>query len=289
MRVGYEKLSIEAFGKHLLESSDLDPIYVALVEMKMNPVTLERWLLAYWCCYDSGVSSYIADALDAGEYWRRFRLMAENVLPSPLGGRWRRAAERRHWRGKNALASLDALEARYRYQPEGMARYCAIGNEEVPVPATCADIMKRAREHVGFGPWIGFKIADMVERVMGVPVSFEQAEVFVFKDPLKAAEMFWDQNFTVGEDGVRKSSSEILGWVVKHLTHEFRNIPAPPGWDRPVGLQEVETVLCKWKSHINGHYPLNNDLIEIRHHILPWVAHSKLATRFLAALPNVNP
>ena len=44
-----------------------------------------------------------------------------------------------------------------------------------------------------------------------------------------------------------------VGWAVGYLTHEFRDLPAPPGWDRPVALNEIETVLCKWKAHINGH------------------------------------
>lgn len=290
----YDRLTIEEFGKRLLTSLDLDPIYVALVRMELTPEELGRWLLSYWCCYDAGVSSYIADADSSDEYWNRMEMMATNEMASPLGGRWRRAAERRHWRGKNAAASLAALFARYGDEPERMASYCAHGEElkEEILSVSCASVMERAREHTGFGPWIGFKIADMAERVMGVPVSFEEAEVFVFKDPAKAAELAWnvhhaDADGRQSAEAANMTTQSCVRWAVTYLTHEFRDLPAPPGWDRPVGLQEVETVLCKWKSHINGHYPLYNDLAEIRHHALPWRAHSRLAGRFLDHLPEV--
>jgi len=289
-KANYHRLTIEEFGKRLLGSLDLDPIYVALVGMELTPEELGRWLLAYWCCYDAGVSSFIADAGDPGEFWGRMELMAANEVASPLGGRWRRAAERRHWRGRNADASLAALRHRYGDAPEDMAYRCATGwTRSVPTPAgapqTCAEVMSRAQEHTGFGPWIAFKVADMAERVMGVPVSFTDAEVFVFKDPAKAAQMA----FMIHFDRVAEPPPvpEAVGWAVGYLTHEFRDLPAPPGWDRPVGLQEVETVLCKWKSHVNGHYPLYNDLVEIRHHALPWRQHSRLAGRFIDNLPEV--
>ena len=41
----YDKLTIEEFGRHLLSSLDLDPIYVALVRMELTPEELGRWLL----------------------------------------------------------------------------------------------------------------------------------------------------------------------------------------------------------------------------------------------------
>jgi len=283
MRLAYTPLSIEDFGRHLLTSQDLDPIYVALVGAKFEPRVLRRWLMVYWCCYDAGVSCYIAEASSNEEFWRRMLTMAANGLPSPLGGRWRRAAERRHWRGANAARSLADLETRYANDPEAMADYCARGADltSASFRVPCADIMKRAQEHIGFGPWIAFKIADMSERVLKYPTSFDKAEVFMFKDPMLAARMaFADHNNTHAE-----TTEKAVAWAIQHLANEFKDMPAPPGWDRPVGLQEIETILCKWKSHVNGHYPLNKDLIEIRHHLEPWKRFSLLARAFGSALP----
>lgn len=286
-RISYSPLSVEDFGRQLLKSQDLDPIYVALVGMDLDPITLGRWLMAYWCCYDAGVSCYIADDPDYKVFWDRMGWMAFNESPSPLGGRWRRAAERRHWRGKNAASSLADLQQRYFDVPEDMAAFCAYGSGYQPnyPPITCASVMERAQTHVGFGPWIAFKIADMCERVMRVPVSFKEAEVFMFRDPVKAALMVWD---SWPDNSSKVLEPDRISAVVDYLKGEFRDLPAPPGWDRPVGLQEVETVLCKWKSHVNGRYPLNHDIIEIRHHLLPWTGISELAMRFENALPRID-
>ena len=272
-------LTIEEFGRALLTSNDLDPIYVGLCGCDWDDVTRNRWLLAYWCTYHAGVSSYIAEAPSVEGFWERLSLLAENVTQAPPGGRWPRGRERRHWRGKNAAASLADLRHRYESAPEDMASFCA-GD----LPTTCAEVMKRAKLHTGFGPWIAFKIADMVERCMGGSVSFDRAEVFMFKDPVLAAQMAFKAHFD--NTDALPDSDVAVRWAVPYLTEEFRDLQAPPGWDRAVGLQEVETVLCKWKSHVNGHYPLGNDIHEIRNGLIQWGPHSDLARQYLAAMPE---
>lgn len=285
----YQRLSIEEFGKHLLESNDLDPVYVALHSMQLPPDVLGRWLLAYWCFYDCGVASYIAERED--DFWDNMLIAAYNELPTPFGTRWRRAAERRHFRGTQATRAVIGLMNTYGDHPERMAFHCS----SILQP-TCADVMKRVQEHRGFGPWIGFKVADMVDRVMEVPVSFRESEVFMFKDPTKAALMLFKEQGGTGIMGPHDMST-LPGYVsqqdavahsVAFLTHYFSDYQAPPLGDRPVGLQEVETILCKWKSHVNGHYPLFNDQDEIYHHLLPWltVPYSDLAQKFCDHVPR---
>jgi hypothetical protein len=34
---------------------------------------------------------------------------------------------------------------------------------------------------------------------------------------------------------------------------------APPRRERLIGPQEAETILCKWKSYLNGHYQIGED------------------------------
>jgi hypothetical protein len=80
------------------------------------------------------------------------------------------------------------------------------------------------------------------------------------------------------EDSVRYSSGLLL--------NAFATTPAPPSGNRMCGLQEIETILCKWKSHINGHYPVGNDVREIRHALVAWEMRSKTAARLLAVAPT---
>ena len=51
---------------------------------------------------------------------------------------------------------------------------------------------------------------------------------------------------------------------------EFQDLLAPPFYDRPVNIQEVETVLCKFKAHYKHHYPMGNDSYHIRQALVGW-------------------
>ncbi len=219
-------------------------------------------------------------------FWERLRLAASNVLPAPTGERWPRGKERRHWRGGQALASWSDLHKRYAAEPELFV--ATVGASTGPVLKIgvmgCLDIVPipfkkvsdAVQEHTGFGPWMAFKIADMLEQVFHVPVNFDNAAVFMFKDPYEAALRLWRRLGGFTEKAVPRDKDDAVNRVVAHLLEHFKEFDAPNG-KRKVGLQEIETILCKWKSHENGHYPVLNDLGEFRHGLEPWVKHSKLA------------
>jgi hypothetical protein len=269
----YPKLEIEEFGCHLLKTNDLDPIYVALRSAQQKGdydyEQVARWLVAYWCFYHAGVASFISYK-EGDEFWRWLRIAAENVEPAPNGGRWPRGHERRHFRAKIAIQAVDALSNRWEY-PEEMVHYLSSG----PAPIPFHEISRRAREHYSFGPWIGFKIADMIERVLGFPISFQQAQIFMFEDPEKAAMMLWEKREGYKYPAGTKPKREVvLTQVADYLLGVFKDIKAPPTYDRPINIQEVETILCKWKSHMNGHYPLFNDIDEINKGLESWTDQS---------------
>lgn len=281
----YERLDIVTFGTHLLSSNDLDPIYVALVAMDLPDDQLSRWLVAYWCFYHAGVASYLSEK-EGEDFWAEFRKACLNEEESPVGARWERGSERRHFRGANAMKTFDDLSGRYP-KPEAMVDYIVYGSEGKieRTPLSYRDITKRSKEHSGFGPWIAFKIADMVDRVIGYDVDFSTNDVFMFKDPKQAALLLWRNHHGYGEH-VKPKEAVVVSAVVEHLTELFASdYKAPPFYDRPVGLQEIETVLCKWKSHMNGHYPLNNDLIEINEGLNQWALVSRTAQLFRRNLP----
>lgn len=301
MSRNYPKLGIVPFGEYLIAKDDLDPVYTALVRAELEPVTLRRWMLVYWTFYHAGVASYIADAPSAAEFWDRWRQAALNEFAPTLDGRWPRGHERRHMRGANAVKCWEAMMGRYGEAPERFVDACvpfaapypvresadlAQAAYEAAAPVTCREVMKRVREHFQFGPWIGFKVADMTERVLGTPVDFTNAEVFMFDDPKKAALLLWRLSQGLPANAKPKDEPRVLELVVHYLVTSFSHCLAPPRLDRPIGLQEAETILCKWKSHLNGHYPLHNDITEIRAGLQPWLPHSDTARRFLAAMPS---
>lgn len=285
-------LPIEEFGHQLLDSGDLDPVYTALHRLRTEPAPfgfddaaqMKRWLVAYWCLYSVGEACYLSEARGA-VFWEKLLEAASNETLSPINARWRRAAERRHWRGAAAVKCVHTLVGRYRYCPELMVDYCA------GVPGdTAVQVMRRVREHHLFGDWIAFKVADMVDRCLGQRVSFAEAEVFMFDSPREAAVTLWLANHPdqVALSMAMTSAVEThcIRWSVDYLTKFFSDRLAPPLMDRPVGLQEVETILCKWKSHRNGHYPLFNDIDEIHENLHPWLEHCATARAFSAQMPR---
>jgi len=283
MSRNYERLPVEEFGRQLITSRDLDPIYVALWNLKgqglMGPDQMKRWLIAYWCFYHAGVSSYLSE-FEGIEFWDKMEVAACNAVLAPNGERWHRGSERRHFRGLASTLAVDSYAAMYGSNPEMMVN---ILENNGP---TFLGISARAQVHKLFGPWISFKVADMLERVLDVPVDFDNAAVFMFKDPVKAALMVWRDKAGVAESAVPKEPGEAINLVVQYLTKAFADLKAPPALDRAIGLQEVETVLCKWKSHMNGHYPLFNDIDEIREGLPTW---GKTADRFLTVMPEGTP
>lgn len=281
-RRDYERLSIEDFGAHLLNTGDLDPIYVALTNMRQrwqDPGQKARWLVAYWCFYHAGVACHMSE-LEGQDFWVELMNAAKNEDPAPTGDRWPRGHERRHARGQQGIDMVEALWAEYE-APEDMIRLLSAREGEDPLPFET--VSQRAQQHVLFGPWISFKIADMVDRCLAVPVDFDHAAVFMFKDPVKAALMLWRQRAGVPPEAEPKDRAAAIDAVVTYLTKTFADFDAPPLFDRPVGLQEVETILCKYKSHVNGHYPLFNDIDEIHAGLEGW---GPTADAFREAMPG---
>lgn len=287
MSRNYPRLDIETFGRHLITTGDLDPIYIALVRAEsagdFSVPQLCRWLLAYWCYYHAGVASFLSEK-EGEEFWHWMMVAARNEEETPAGGRWPRGHERRHYRAKIAVDSVTSLQARYGDRPENVALYVGARvteDEHLPFRAVSA----RAQEHNGFGPWIAWKIADMMDRVMDVPVDFSDADIFMYKDPEKAALMLFEQRHPL-PPGTRVKKRGVLPKVLKYLLGAFSGFPAPPLGDRAVNIQEVETILCKYKSHCNGFYPLWNDIHEINTGLEPWAGRCSAARAFLHHMPK---
>ncbi len=288
MKRDYPRQSIEDFGRQLIVTNDLDPIYNALIGVKQaglyDQAQLYRWLIAYWCFYHAGVASYLSE-FEGQPFWHEMWIAATNVEPCPIEERWPRGRERRHFRGPNAIRAVRHLKQAFGTLPEQMV-VRIIDGDETPLPFKL--VSQRVQLHVGFGPWIGFKVADMIDRVLGVQVDFDTAAVFMFKDPEKAAWMLWDER--QGHkypDGWKPKRDVVLGSITNYLIEQFQDLKAPPLFDRPINIQEVETVLCKWKSHMNGHYPPGSDIHEIGEGLWPWTGVCNAALDFNNHMPDL--
>lgn len=250
------KLSVYDFGRRLLDSNDLDPVYVALWEASesgdLNPERLRRWLMAFWCFYHSGTASWATGSGDAEEgFWIRMRMAARSKD-------YPRCHERRHFRGDNAIRSVDFLESLgldALFEP--ITRPCTYSLQEVT---------REVRTWVQFGPWIAFKVADMLERLDLCRIQFDVASSMYEGSPTEGAYLL------ARTEGVNPMSLDggrsVTNWAVGRLVTELRFDLAPPRYERPINVQEVETILCKWKSYMGGHYELGEDVTGLRKALL---------------------
>ena len=244
-----QKLDCFTFGRQLIVKGDLDPVYILLWEADINGGLLKRWLLAYFCFYHLGTSSWIADSPNATHYWRRMRTAAASKD-------YPRGRERRHFRGENARKSVECL------CEQGVAKLF----DDLGRCQTCEDVITLVRRSwVGFGPWIGFKIADMLERLNVASLRFSEDEVFLFDSPREGAARL---NVAM-QAGI--SQEEEPSWAIRTVLDELGLHRAPPRYERKLGVQEAETVLCKWKSYLGGHYRVGEDIEACRKalHFLP--------------------
>lgn len=289
MSTPYPQLGVVEFGRQLIATGDLDPAYLMLQRANLGDDQLARWLLGYWCTYHMGVASVLSEREDA-EFWVMLTNIAINLgkssqtpCPATDDGRWPRNKERRHWRGKAAEDSSHDLRLRFG-KPEAALRFLRYGRAEkgtTPPGVAVEDIIKRTQELVGFGPWIAFKVADMIDALGMADLDFSRATVFMFDNPQAAAIDAWRVQQGYPANAKPKQPVVVRDGVVDWLLGEFGDLQCPHNRARGIRVQEVETVLCKWKSHRSGHYGPLNDIHEAIGGLASWVDHSHTAAILL--------
>lgn len=255
---------VQQFGDALIQTQDLDPVYVGLTKADLPKDQLHRLLISYWMFYHIGAAAWFSEH-EGDDFWKNIEVAARNELTPRVyelpSDRWPRAAERRHFRGKACLKSVDFFRQR---PPEHWVQSLFGLNTET-------EIMAVAQRWPLFGPWISFKIADMMERVVGIPVQFDPDIGLLYSEPRKMLDL------CVAEGG-----HDATWWYTK-LAGYFSARLAPPREDRSCGPQELETICCKFKSMRGGHYWVGKDIHEQRAALQGWGA---TAQKILNAYPS---
>lgn len=273
-----KKQDLITFGHALLSTQDLDPLYVGLRGLDLPKRQLHKFLVAYWCFYHVGAASWMSQQAD-GHFWNMMLIAGENDRSPVLWGlpanRWPRAAERRHFRGAACVRALRKMTEMYP-EPERLVQALIDETRHAGVRHQ-RTVMLLAQELPLFGPWISFKVADMLERVCGVDVVFDRDIGLIYKEPRAGLEL-WAETCGAG-------LALTLEDHYEELLSEYALVTAPPVPEvggRGCGPQEVETILCKWKSYMGGHYYVGKDICEHREALHGWGA---TAARLAAAYP----
>lgn len=264
------------FGRILFASGDLDPVYVALNGLNLERSQLARWLLSYWYFYHSGLASWLSEH-EGKDYWEALMRAARNDGDAPVpGGRWPRGTERRHFRGAACVTCSRDLRRTYK-SPEAILDFMLDG------PMDVRSVIARACRLPMAGTWIGFKMADMIDAVTDYRVAQDDISAFLYDTPRQSI----DEHIIGGHIVVppkRDRYVYAMEWLAKKLAHCRipHRLESPPDWF------SLETVWCKYLSHLHGHYPLYKDIREISEGLHPWGHLSSTAKRFAEAMPK-NP
>lgn len=249
-------MGVVTFARKLLTTGDLDPLYIALWEARLERSELCKWLVCYWCYYHAGLSCW---AVSQRDFFGTLLKIAEGETNYPRG------TERRHFRKNLAISSVNNLKDKFS-SAEDMVDWL------LDAGPSASNIMKRVKTLRGFGEWICWKIPDMLERLdLGMVEFVEQDLEHMFKTSKEGAKTLcnvYDLNAT-------NNLQEAHHFLIRRLGKRL----APPRYERVINVQETETILCKWKSHLGGHYPVGKDTIEIEAGLLDY--NRKLCARKL--------
>ena len=246
-----KKLPIKEFGADLILSLDLDPVYVALYLTNLSTPQLKRWLMAYMMFYNVGSACWLSEH-EGSDFWAQCTLAGINKEPPPnaLCERWPRSAERRHFRGDKCVQAITVMAGRWLDAEDAIT--------ELEGCRTDVAVMSRVKQWPMFGPWAAFKLADLLETCLGYDIQFNPDIGLLYEEPAAALNILETQT----TKPAKKIYGDLLDWVTQYQ--------APPQFRRACGPQELETVLCKWKSYLGGHYHIGKDTHEIRKALIGW-------------------
>lgn len=262
------------FARELIDTGDLDPIYMMLEDSRragvLDDADIHVACFVYWLFYDLGTVARALDAQRAGQSVLDF--LRANVAGTEL----RRGAERRHFRGERAAKALDW--------------FANVGLEPAIIDVLEATTFKGIRDAVlkwpQFGPWIAFKAADMTERLLArEPIGDCDLSLW-YDEPVNGAAMIDEALMTDPRNGYaeRYRTGDRLLSVCRFLLDDprLKQAFAPGRFPRYIRLQEVETICCKYKAHVNGHYPVGHDVIGLGKSLLAASQYSPTAKQLLS-------
>lgn len=261
-----------SWGRKCIEAGDLEPLDSALSHMVadglMDRAQLSRWWIAFWGVYNIGAASYLSEQTET--FWSALYDAAANDEPSPLGERWPRGAERRHWRGQNAKTAVSWMWTNYPKGPEGIMDFLYQDGDFLKTK-------KRAKSLPQFGEWASFDVVYTGLCHFGwsghIPVNLD-AFFRIPQQGAKEAGEYWGC-----------TPDEALMRVMDGIV----DVPVPPGHltKRMCRAGEAETIFCKWMHASHGSYYIGKDTRDMHATLTKWSTVSPTAIALKARLPSL--
>lgn len=218
-------VSWQKFGRRLFEEEDADPGYMLLARADMTPSQKMRFMAAWVTYYHPGIAAR-ASEFRGPMFWA---YLYSRYKDAP------RASERRHFRGDQGMRALKQWSTVWQKMPEGLVLHMR--------GRTYFDVRVKAKTVPQIGPYFIWKFADVQDRVFRFPCDFTGAAPFSPKVPQEGAQII----------GLPGDTVEQTYAMISHNLNRH-GLLAPPWYDRPMNMQEAETVCCVYKQYLNGSY-----------------------------------
>lgn len=260
----YERLSIVEFGLGLLETLDLDPVYVALNRSRLSRVELTRFILGWMMYYHTGLACWMMTHKSKG-LLSAFEYVAKHNDEFPRG------SQRKHHRNAAALACVAGMQTQFSTATE-FARWSLHDG------CDGRDVMKRVMTLVGWGPCMSWRVPDLYEALSLYDTPFKSTDTdMFFSNPKRGALLCAKEYGLKGSDPVRAAHD--------YLMEEIGDKFAPPAFKRRLNIQETETVFCKWKSHMVGRYAIGRDTLRAKEQFEKYADKVPLSRKLLELMP----
>lgn len=212
----------QQFAIELFTTEDSDPGYQILARLPVPIQNKKRFMVAWVTFYNLGLAAK-ASELSGEAFWKYIY----TVYPTA-----KRNSERRHFRGQAGLKAIDTWWKMFP-MPSKMVDYME-GKDYF-------EVRENAKTVPQFGDYFVWKWADVQERVFRTPCIFpDKAAACSPKVPQQGAKII-RPDWTI-----LNTYNLIAHWM------NSKGMKSPPWYDRPMNMQEAETVCCVYKQYKKG-------------------------------------
>ncbi|ACV50131.1 conserved hypothetical protein [Delftia phage PhiW-14] len=224
---------------------DIDPTYNAIhgAMKDMGEAKTHRVLAGMALYYHLGFSCQLAEQSTDENFW--------DVLGNNYEGT-KRGTERRYFRGEQGRASLKYIKDNYKTPTDfllGLHRdkYSDLLKAFGPVPA--------------FGPYFVWKMGDIYDRILGMPIQADNCIEHLPSEPFKGMELVRKEMIARGDASFADYTPQQMFEYMESQTNKLGLI-APPAGDRLLDIREIETAMCGLKHFYTGTDYVGKDLVK---------------------------
>lgn len=231
----------------MIKANDLDPDYSFIsAYSKKHGLSREQvadWIILKTVLYDT-------------ESELRKMLHAEQIPNLRFG-----AERQKH---KNVASSMYSLAKQYINQNFGSSLKFLENLE-----GDGARAMKEVGKMKYYGPWASWKVCDLASCVLGIDIDFSTIDFQkTYEYPLKGVLVVngYDEH-----DTAMLKDPNVFKFMLEEVFRQLEPIMGENSphsqTKRPMNMQEVETLLCKYHAHQKGKYPIGHDISRLRNNI----------------------